>query len=99
MYFGKTVKQSSLRVTFLILKLAFVARNSSDQEIDTKLGVEITILDVNDNPPQFQRDVYETTITEAAMQGRSGERMQVSVTKSSASHMLPLHTLVILLKT
>ncbi|XP_048874465.1 cadherin-like protein 26 isoform X2 [Brienomyrus brachyistius] len=51
-----------------VLKLTFEARKSSSV-VDTKLGVEINILDINDHPPVFQKKVYETTIDESMTQG------------------------------
>ncbi|XP_044079630.1 cadherin-like protein 26 [Siniperca chuatsi] len=51
-----------------MLKLKLMARKS-DSSSDTKLGVEISILDINDNPPRFQRDLYEVSIDEENAQG------------------------------
>ncbi|XP_073324161.1 cadherin-like protein 26 [Pagrus major] len=51
-----------------LLKLKFEARRK-DSSIDTKLGVEITIKDINDNPPRFQQDLYEISISEETAQG------------------------------
>ncbi|XP_041807656.1 cadherin-like protein 26 [Chelmon rostratus] len=51
-----------------MLKLRFEARKT-DLSIDTKLGVEISIRDINDNPPRFQRDLYEISIAEEDAQG------------------------------
>ncbi|KAJ8391896.1 hypothetical protein AAFF_G00083670 [Aldrovandia affinis] len=53
---------------YQVLKLKFEARNVSNQQVDTRLGVEITILDINDHPPKFQMDVYETSIEESKNQ-------------------------------
>ncbi|GLD62222.1 cadherin-like protein 26 [Lates japonicus] len=50
------------------LMLKFEARKT-DSSIDTKLGVEISIRDINDNPPRFQRDLYEISIDEKNTQG------------------------------
>ncbi|KAM4613816.1 cadherin-like protein 26 [Polymixia lowei] len=50
------------------LKLKFEARRP-DLSLDTKLGVEIDILDINDNAPLFQKDVYEFSIGEEQAQG------------------------------
>uniref|UniRef100_A0A3B4VEY3 Cadherin 27 n=1 Tax=Seriola dumerili TaxID=41447 RepID=A0A3B4VEY3_SERDU len=46
-----------------LLKLSFEARKA-DLSIETKLGIEISILDINDNPPRFQMDLYEIRIDE-----------------------------------
>ncbi|XP_071350316.1 cadherin-like protein 26 [Trachinotus anak] len=51
-----------------LLKLKFEARKT-DSSIDTRLGVEIYILDINDNPPRFQRDLYEISVDEETTQG------------------------------
>ena len=51
------------------LQLTFESRKT-DQAIDTKLGVEIGILDINDNPPLFQRDVYKIDVGESTRQGK-----------------------------
>ncbi|XP_023283791.1 cadherin-like protein 26 [Seriola lalandi dorsalis] len=51
-----------------LLKLSFEARKS-DLSIETKLGIEISILDINDNPPRFQMDLYEIRIDEENTQG------------------------------
>ncbi|XP_056157668.1 cadherin-like protein 26 [Lampris incognitus] len=51
-----------------MLKLRFEARKM-DLSLDTKLGFEIRILDINDNPPRFQRDIYEISIKESEAQG------------------------------
>ncbi|KAM9859965.1 cadherin-like protein 26 [Aulostomus maculatus] len=50
------------------LKLKFEARKA-DSSIDTRLGIEITIRDINDNPPRFLRDLYEISIDEEIAQG------------------------------
>ncbi|KAL0181661.1 hypothetical protein M9458_024067, partial [Cirrhinus mrigala] len=53
---------------FSVLMLTFQARNKSNLAIDTQLGMEVNILDINDNPPVFQRKVYDITVNEAAKQ-------------------------------
>ncbi|ROL47281.1 Cadherin-like protein 26, partial [Anabarilius grahami] len=54
---------------YSVLMLTFQARNKSNLAIDTQLGMEVNIMDINDNPPIFQRKVYDVTINEAAKQG------------------------------
>ncbi|XP_059393914.1 cadherin-like protein 26 isoform X2 [Carassius carassius] len=54
---------------YSVLTLIFQARNKSNLAIDTQLGMEVNILDINDNPPVFQREVYDVTVNEAAKQG------------------------------
>ncbi|XP_067302917.1 cadherin-like protein 26 isoform X2 [Pseudorasbora parva] len=53
-----------------ILHLTFEAVNKSNNEVDTRLGVEIKILDINDNAPSFQKSIYEVTVDEAHAQGK-----------------------------
>ncbi|XP_015220246.2 cadherin-like protein 26 isoform X2 [Lepisosteus oculatus] len=53
------------------LKLQFEAKNASTGILDTRLGVEINILDINDHPPTFQNTLYETTVKESTYQGNS----------------------------
>ncbi|AWP03303.1 putative cadherin-like protein 26 [Scophthalmus maximus] len=50
------------------LQLKFEARRQ-DLSIDTRLGVEVAILDINDNPPLFQRDQFELSVDEEKTQG------------------------------
>ncbi|XP_029995890.1 cadherin-13-like isoform X2 [Sphaeramia orbicularis] len=40
-----------------------------NRSIDTKLGIEITIKDSNDNPPLFESEKYENSIKESKAQG------------------------------
>ncbi|KAF7658950.1 hypothetical protein LDENG_00005340 [Lucifuga dentata] len=49
------------------LQLQFEAKRE-DFSTDTKLGVEIAILDINDNPPLFQTQLYELTVGEQKAQ-------------------------------
>ncbi|TNN30101.1 Cadherin-like protein 26 [Liparis tanakae] len=51
-----------------MLKLKFDARKT-DMSIETSLKVEITILDINDNPPRFQRDLFDISVGEETTQG------------------------------
>ncbi|XP_007563454.1 cadherin-3 [Poecilia formosa] len=54
---------------YQVLKLSFEAKKQEDQSIDTRLGIEITIRDINDNPPLFDVDLYNVTVEEALYQG------------------------------
>ncbi|KAL3064540.1 hypothetical protein OYC64_000738 [Pagothenia borchgrevinki] len=54
---------------FRVLKLTFQAYDGEKREIDTQLGVEILIIDANDNPPMFEPDRYEVSIEESTPQG------------------------------
>ncbi|KAK2862497.1 hypothetical protein Q5P01_002030 [Channa striata] len=51
-----------------LLKLVFEVRKK-DFTIDTKLGVEISIRDINDNPPRFHRNLYKIHVSEDSTQG------------------------------
>uniref|UniRef100_UPI0037E92B56 cadherin-like protein 26 isoform X2 n=1 Tax=Semicossyphus pulcher TaxID=241346 RepID=UPI0037E92B56 len=51
-----------------VLELKFEVRNT-DLSLDNTLGVTITILDINDNPPRFQRDLYEISVNEEDTEG------------------------------
>ncbi|XP_017160453.1 cadherin-like protein 26 isoform X2 [Poecilia reticulata] len=54
---------------YKVLKLSFEAKKKEDQSIDTRLGIEIAIRDINDNPPLFVVDRYNVTVEEALYQG------------------------------
>lgn len=66
--YGK-VDYESITDSNKALKLRFEAVNRSNNEVDTRLGVEIKILDINDNPPIFQQSNYEVTVEESHDQG------------------------------
>ncbi|XP_078144473.1 cadherin-like protein 26 [Centroberyx gerrardi] len=51
------------------LKLTFEAYDTNRNVIDTRLGVEVQILDVNDHPPVFERQTYEINLKESTSQG------------------------------
>ncbi|XP_016331303.1 cadherin-like protein 26 [Sinocyclocheilus anshuiensis] len=51
-----------------VLRLKFEAINKSNNEVDTRLGLEIKILDINDHAPKFQKSVYEVTVDESHAQ-------------------------------
>lgn len=53
----------------IALQLTFQAYDQEKKEIDTQLGVEILIIDANDNPPIFEPDLYEVSIEESTPQG------------------------------
>ncbi|XP_067303574.1 cadherin-like protein 26 [Pseudorasbora parva] len=53
-----------------VLNLTFEAVKNSNNAVDTRLGVQIHILDINDNAPSFQKSVYEVTVDEAHAQGK-----------------------------
>ncbi|KAM9813786.1 cadherin-like protein 26 [Neosynchiropus ocellatus] len=50
------------------LRLSFEARKE-DQSLDTKLGIQISILDINDHPPRFPSELYEVSVNEDSVQG------------------------------
>ncbi|XP_020489445.3 cadherin-like protein 26 isoform X2 [Labrus bergylta] len=50
------------------LKVIMMTRKA-DFSIDTKLGIDIEILDINDNPPQFDVNLYEIDVPEEKEQG------------------------------
>ncbi|XP_021171886.2 cadherin-like protein 26 [Fundulus heteroclitus] len=52
-----------------MLKLSFEAKKTENFLIDTRLGVEILVNDINDNPPLFERPLYEVTVEEDRKQG------------------------------
>uniref|UniRef100_UPI0037E90618 cadherin-like protein 26 isoform X2 n=1 Tax=Semicossyphus pulcher TaxID=241346 RepID=UPI0037E90618 len=55
-----------------VLLLTFRAVDSKDHsKVDTQLGIEILIIDSNDNAPKFVRDVYEVSIPESTKQGQA----------------------------
>ncbi|XP_041702612.1 cadherin-13 [Coregonus clupeaformis] len=51
------------------LKLTFEARDATNNVVDTRLGVEIEILDINDNPPVFENNLHIINLNESASQG------------------------------
>uniref|UniRef100_A0A3B4GX61 Cadherin domain-containing protein n=1 Tax=Pundamilia nyererei TaxID=303518 RepID=A0A3B4GX61_9CICH len=50
------------------LELRFEARKM-DISMDTRLGIQISIKDINDNPPRFERDLYEINLPQESTQG------------------------------
>ncbi|XP_041638553.1 cadherin-like protein 26 [Cheilinus undulatus] len=59
------------------LKLKLKAKKE-DFSINTELGVYISIVDINDNPPRFQNDLYEISVSEEKEQGSSLLRVLAS---------------------
>ncbi|XP_030585903.1 cadherin-like protein 26 [Archocentrus centrarchus] len=53
-----------------MLELKFEARKM-DTSIDTSLGIQISIKDINDNPPRFERNLYEINVDQEHTQGAS----------------------------
>ncbi|XP_053173964.1 cadherin-2-like [Scomber japonicus] len=51
------------------LKLSFEAFDKRKNAVDTRLGIEIEVIDTNDNPPKFELEKYEITIKESKLQG------------------------------
>ncbi|KAI5612091.1 cadherin-like protein 26 isoform X1 [Silurus asotus] len=56
--------------TFPVLRLKFEAKNVSNDKVDTRLGVEVKIQDINDHAPKFKPPNYETTLNESVPQGK-----------------------------
>lgn len=56
------------------LQLRFEATRS-DLSLDTKLGIEIAIHDINDNPPRFSRALYEIQVNEVTTQGKKNQQV------------------------
>eukprot|EP00064_Thunnus_orientalis_P005872 superscaffoldBa00000592_g5886 len=51
------------------LEVKFQAFDRENHLLDTQLGIEIIVKDANDNPPKFDRKMYEVTIKESTLQG------------------------------
>nr|XP_057907445.1 cadherin-2-like [Doryrhamphus excisus] len=51
------------------LKLIFQAINRVTNAVDTQLGVDIQIMDTNDNSPVFDSEIYTITVKESTSQG------------------------------
>ncbi|KAG2461608.1 CAD26 protein, partial [Polypterus senegalus] len=70
------VKRKIDREQYPRLDLTFEARNTSNKKVDTRLGVEIKILDINDNAPEFRRKVYNVSLKESDKQGKQVAMVQ-----------------------
>lgn len=51
------------------LELKFQAFDMEKHLLETQLGIEITIVDTNDNPPKFDHEMYVISIKESTSQG------------------------------
>ncbi|XP_053309415.1 cadherin-like protein 26 [Spea bombifrons] len=47
----------------------FNAINKTSLQVGTKLGIQLKILDINDNAPQFSKKSYEVSVNESVIQG------------------------------
>ena len=45
--------------------------NTPSGRASTRLGVEIKVLDINDNPPVFSKEIYYATLEESKQQGKT----------------------------
>ncbi|XP_062315228.1 cadherin-like protein 26 isoform X1 [Osmerus eperlanus] len=50
------------------LKLTFEARKIQNNVVDTRLGVEVKVMDINDNAPRFEKETYTVNLKESASQ-------------------------------
>ncbi|KAK2825589.1 hypothetical protein Q7C36_019516 [Tachysurus vachellii] len=55
---------------FPVLRLKFEAKNVSNNKVDTRLGVEVKVQDINDHAPVFKPLNYEKAINESEPQGK-----------------------------
>ncbi|KAF4077894.1 hypothetical protein AMELA_G00193250 [Ameiurus melas] len=56
--------------TFPVLRLKFEAKNASNDKVDTRLGVEVKVQDINDHAPVFKPLNYEISLNESVLQGK-----------------------------
>lgn len=52
-----------------LLQLKFEAKNASNDKVDTRLGVEVKVQDINDHAPLFKPRNYATALNESVPQG------------------------------
>ncbi|XP_040294274.1 cadherin-like protein 26 [Bufo bufo] len=52
-----------------LFQMKFNAINKSTMKVDTKLGIHLKILDINDNAPEFKNKTYYISVNESAVQG------------------------------
>ncbi|XP_027014954.2 cadherin-like protein 26 [Tachysurus fulvidraco] len=55
---------------FQVLRLKFEAKNVSNDKVDTRLGVEVKVQDINDHAPVFKPPSYKKDINESETQGK-----------------------------
>ncbi|XP_066442333.1 cadherin-like protein 26 [Eleutherodactylus coqui] len=55
--------------TTRLFKWKFNAINKSSMKVDTRLGIHLKILDINDNAPEFKNKTYYVSVNESAVQG------------------------------
>lgn len=64
-----------------------------DASLDRRLLLEIIIKDINDNPPRFERNLYETSVGQEYTQGKYASSSilvnKTLITEHSLSHHLP----------
>ncbi|KAM6977611.1 cadherin-like protein 26 [Aplochiton taeniatus] len=56
---------------YVLGTMTFEARDKSNNIVETKLGVEVRVQDINDNTPIFQSSSYEVNIQESVSQDSS----------------------------
>ncbi|XP_044155584.1 cadherin-like protein 26 [Bufo gargarizans] len=52
-----------------LFQMKFNAINKSTMKVDTRLGIHLKILDINDNAPEFKNKTYYISVNESAVQG------------------------------
>ncbi|XP_046896897.1 cadherin-like protein 26 isoform X2 [Hypomesus transpacificus] len=50
------------------LMVTFEAKNLQNNVVDTRLGVEVEVMDINDNAPRFEKETYTVNLKESASQ-------------------------------
>ncbi|XP_026224555.1 cadherin-like protein 26 isoform X2 [Anabas testudineus] len=71
---------------FKVLMLKFQAFDKLSSSVETNLGIEVRILDSNDNPPRFDQDMYQITIDESTEQGTDLITIKATDVDSSPKH-------------
>ncbi|XP_075898207.1 desmocollin 2-like protein isoform X2 [Nelusetta ayraudi] len=73
-----TVNYAADYEKYPVLKLTFEAMFKETKLVDTRLGVEVRIIDANDNPPTFEPQTVELTVLESTKQGTNLVSLLVS---------------------